>query len=162
MAPDGVAALKREITIRVRDFDEEVEEKAVTTYCDTYIGKRAEVYAAVFRNMRQQLAPLQGQERKTWVQALRIGELAIVGVPGECFTALGVEIKRRSPFRYTYIAELSNDWIGYIPDAPAYDLGGYQVWTGLHSWVARGTGEQIVDEAVEMLDRLHAERINDR
>jgi hypothetical protein len=112
--------------------------------------------------MRRQLAPLQGQERKTWVQVLRIGDVAIVGVPGECFTTLGVEIKRRSPFRYTYIAELSNDWIGYIPDAPAYDLGGYQVWTGLHSWVVRGTGERIVDEAVGMLDRLHAERSNGR
>lgn len=161
MVADGVAGLKREITIRVRDFDEEAEEKAVTTYCDKYIGKRAEPYAAVFRNMRQQLAPMQGQERKTWVQVVRIGDVAIVGVPGEFFTTLGLEIKRRSPFRYTYIAELSNDWVGYIPDAPAYDLGGYQVWTGLHSWVARGAGEQIVDEVVEMLDRLHAERTTD-
>ncbi len=157
LAGDGVAALKREITIRVRDFDEQAEEKAVTSYCDTHIGKRAEPYVAVFRNMRQQLAPLQGQERKSWVQVVRIGDVAIVGVPGEFFTSLGVEIKRRSPFRYTYVAELSNDWIGYIADAPAYDLGGYQLWTGLHSWVARGTGEQIVDETVEMLDQLHAE-----
>jgi hypothetical protein len=76
-AADGVAALKREVTIRVRHFDEEVEKKAVTTYCDKYIGKRAEPYAAVFRNMRRQLAPLQGQERKTWVQVLRIVDEAV-------------------------------------------------------------------------------------
>jgi len=158
MAADGVAALKREITIRVRDFDDEAEEKAVRSYCDKHIGKRAEPYIAVFRNMRHQLAPLQGQERKTWVQVVRIGDVALVGVPGEFFTSLGVEIKRRSPFRYTYVAELSNDWVGYIADAPAYDLGGYQLWTGLHSWVARGTGEQMVNEAMEMLDQLHAER----
>jgi len=160
-APDSVAALRREFTIRVRSFDEEAEEKAVTTYSDKYIGKRAEPYAAVFRKMRKQLAPLQGQERKTWIQVVRIGDLAIVGVPGECFTSLGIEIKRRSPFRYTYIAELSNDWIGYIPDDAAYDLGGYQVWTGLHSWVARGAGERMVDEAVRMLDQLHSERISE-
>lgn len=73
------------------------------------MGQRAEPVIEVFRNMRRQLAPLQGQERKTWVQVVRIGDVAIVGVPGECFTALGVEIKRRSPFRYTYVAELSND-----------------------------------------------------
>ena len=106
--------------------------------------------------MRRQLASLQGQERKTWVQVLRIGDLAIVGVPGECFTSLGIEIKRRSPFRHTCVVELANDWIGYIPDAPAYDLGGYQLWMGLHSWVARGTGERIVAESVEMLEELRA------
>ena len=159
MAVDGVAARKREITIRVRHFDEEAEERAVKSYCDKHIGKRAEPYIAVFRNMRRQLAPLQGQERKTWVQVVRIGDVAIVGVPAEFFTSLGIEIKRRSPFRYTYVAELSNDWVGYVADAPAYDLGGYQLWTGLHSWVARGTGEQMVDEAVEMLDQLNAERL---
>ena len=57
-----------------------------------------------------------GAARKTWVQAVRIGDVAIVGVPGEFFTALGEEIKRRSPFRYTYVFELANDYIGYIPD----------------------------------------------
>lgn len=95
-------------------------------YCDKYIGKRAEPCATVFRNMRQQLSPLQGRERKTWVQVVRVGDVAIVGVSGECSAALGIEIKRRSPFRYC-IVDLSIDWIGYIPDAPAYDLGGYQV-----------------------------------
>ena len=69
-----------------------------------------------FRAMRQEVAPRQGESRKTWVQAVRIGDVAIVGVPGEFFTVLGQEIKRRSPFRYTYVFELANDYIGYIPD----------------------------------------------
>jgi hypothetical protein len=43
--------------------------------------------------------------------------VAIVGVPAEYFTVLGVDIKRRSPFEHTYIAELANDWIGYLPGA---------------------------------------------
>ncbi len=104
--------------------------------------------------MRRSVAPRQGQERRTWVQAVRIGDIAIVGVPGEYFTSLGEEIKRRSPFRYTYVFELANDYIGYIPDIPGFDRGGYQVWTGLHSYLERGTGEQIVAEAVELLGKL--------
>ena len=67
------------------------------------------------------------------------------------FTKLGLLIKRRSPFRYTYVIGLGNDYIGYIPDAEAYDLGGYQVWMGLHSLVEKGTGERLVGEAVEMI-----------
>jgi hypothetical protein len=108
--------------------------------------------------MRRELAPRQGEERKTWVQALLIGDVALVGVPGEFFTRLGIEIKRRSPFRYTYIAGTANDYIGYIGDSEAYDLGGYQLWTGFHSFVERGTGERIVDLAVEMLGELARQR----
>jgi len=79
-----------------------------------------------------------------------------VGVPGEFFGQLGIEIKRRSPFRYTYVIGLANDYIGYIPDREAYDLGGYQIWTGLHSFVERGTGEEIVAETIRILEELKA------
>ena len=105
--------------------------------------------------MRKEVAPHQGESRKTWVQAVTIGDIAFVGVPGEFFTVLGQEIKRRSPFRYTYVFELANDYIGYIPDKVGFDRGGYQTWTGLHSFLERGTGELIVDEAVGLLDQLH-------
>ena len=81
----------------------------------------------------------------------------MVGVPGEFFTALGQEIKRRSPYRYTYVFELANDYVGYVPDARSFDRGGYQVWTGLHSYLAKGSGEAIVDAAVDLLGTLHAE-----
>ena len=85
---------------------------------------------------------------------LRIGDVAWVGVPGEYFTKLGVDIKRRSPFRYTYVAGVANDYAGYIPDRTGYELGGYQVWTGFHSYVEKGTGERIADLAVELLGQL--------
>jgi hypothetical protein len=107
--------------------------------------------------MRAALAAHRGEERKTWVGVLRIGDLAVVGVPGEFFTRLGVEIKRRSPFRNTFVAGVANDYLGYIPDSEAYDLGGYQVWTGFHSFVARGTGEMLVAEALELLEELNWE-----
>ena len=111
--------------------------------------------------MRSQLAAQQGTQRKTWVQAVLIGDVALIGVPGEFFTALGEEIKRRSPFRYTYVFELANDYIGYIPDEQGFDRGGYQVWTGLHSFVERGTGEMIVAECVGLLDRLNKQEFSE-
>ena len=107
--------------------------------------------------MRKELAPHQGEERNTWIQAITIGDTAVLGVPGEFFTVLGQEIKRRSPYRYTYVFELSNDYIGYIAERQGYELGGYQTWTGLHSFLEPGTGEEIVAESVKLLDRLHDE-----
>jgi hypothetical protein len=151
-----LAARRREIPYRVRTFDEAKEDQAVSYYTQKRLGAGAPYVADVFRKMRKGLAPQQGEERKTWVQALRMGDLAWVAVPGELFTVLGIEIKRRSPFRYTYVAGVANDYIGYIPDSAAYDFGGYQVWTGYHSFVERGTGEAIVAAAVDMLEDLHS------
>ena len=114
----------------------------------------ADAIAAVFRQMRQELKPEQGRERKTWLHVLLIGDVAIVGVPAEYFTSLGTDIKRRSAFKDTFIAELAGDWIGYLPDREGHKLGGYQTWMGLHSYAERGTGERIADEVVAMLGEL--------
>jgi hypothetical protein len=154
-----VRSLKKEVTVKVRQFDEAADERAVTAYCSKRISgaAAAERVIGTFRAMRKDLAPRQGATQKTWVQAVLIGDIALVGVPGEFFTVLGQEIKRRSPFRYTYVFELANDYVGYIPDKAGYDRGGYQTWTGLHSFLERGTGELIVDEAVGLLERLHQE-----
>lgn len=151
---DKLAAIKRPFTFKVRRFDEAKEDAAVASYCNKRAAQRADSTIEVFRKMRAKLAPQQGQERTTWLQAVRIGDVAIVGVPAEFFTKLGLDIKNRSPFRHTYIAELANDWIGYVPDADAFKLGGYQVWTGFHSYCEPGTGERIVDEVVGMLNEL--------
>jgi neutral ceramidase len=154
-----LAAIKRPFKFRVRNFDDKAEDEAVSRYCRKYAGAYGETVIKVFRDMRANLAPQRGQERETWLQAVLIGDIAMAAVPAEFFTQLGLDIKNRSPFRHTYIAELANDWIGYLPNYEAHKLGGYQVWTGYHSYAEPGTGERIVDEIVAMLKELRdAER----
>lgn len=147
-----LAAVKAPFTFRVRHFDEAAEDAAVLAYCSKRIPSAAEEVADVFRTMRRELAPQQGQERTTWIQALRIGDVVLVGIPAEFFTGLGVELKRRSPFPQTFVAELANDWIGYLPDREGHELGGYQVWTGYHSYAEPGTGERMIDQVLQMLE----------
>jgi len=151
-----VNSVKKEFKYRVRKFDEDAEEKAVSYYCRKKLGGNPEDIIEVFRNMRRELIKHQGEVRNTWLHVILIDDIAFVGVPGEFFGQLGIEIKRRSPFRYTYVIGLANDYIGYIPDKQAYDLGGYQIWTGLHSFVERGTGEAIVAETIRILEELKA------
>lgn len=151
-------SVKRPIRFRVRTFDDGVEDAAVARYVGKYVGPpHAEIIRKVFQNMRRELGPVQGEERETWVQAVRIGNVGWVGVPAEYFTQLGLDIKNRSPFRFTYVAELANDWIGYLPNREGHKLGGYQVWTGFHSYAEPGTGERIADLAVELLRELAGE-----
>ena len=152
-----LAALKRPFKFRVRQFDEDAEDEAVARYCRKRSGAYAEPVIQVFRDMRKNLSAERGKERETWVQTMLIGDVALVGVPAEYFTKLGLDIKNRSPFRHTYIAELANDWIGYLPDLDGHKLGGYQVWTGYHSYTEPGTGERLADQAVAMLKEMAAE-----
>lgn len=151
-----LAGLKRKFAYRVRKFDDAREDEAVAGYCRKRAPAGADGIIEVFRAQRKVLAPHQGEERTTWLQVLRIGDVALVGVPAEFFTRLGQDIKRRSPFRHTVVAELANDWIGYLPDRKAFDLGGYQTWTGLHSFAEPGTGEAVVEESLKLLHELHA------
>lgn len=155
---DRLAAIRRPFSFRVRTFDEQVEDDKVVSYCRKRAPDHADAIAAVFRQMRQELKGEQGKQRETWLQVLRIGDVAIVGVPAEYFTQLGLDIKQRSPFPDTYIAELAGDWIGYLPNREGHELGGYQTWMGLHSYAEVGTGERIVDETVAMLEELAAQK----
>ncbi|CAI8010759.1 hypothetical protein GBAR_LOCUS7062 [Geodia barretti] len=156
MPVDKLASIQRSFTFKVRTFDDEVEDEKVSSYCRKRVPDGADSTINVFRNMRQVLAPQQGQTRQTTLQAMVMGEVAIVGVPGELFTGLGVDLKERSPFQHTYIVSLANDWMGYLPDREAHELGGYQTWMGLHSYAEEGTGERMVDESIRMLRQLRA------
>lgn len=154
MPVDKLVSLQRPFAFKVRTFDEAVEDEKVSSYCRKRVPDGADSTINVFRNMRQVLAPQQGQVRETTLIAMVIGKVAIVGVPGELFTGLGVSLKERSPFQYTYIVSLANDWMGYLPDREAHTLGGYQTWMGLHSYAEEGTGERMVDESIRMLRQL--------
>jgi hypothetical protein len=150
------AVLKRPFVYRVREFDEAAEEAAVKYWSETYAPEDPAIHQRIFREDRATLAPLQGQERQTWLQVIRLGEIALVGIPGEMFAALGLEIRRRSPFRWTYVIGLANDTLGYLGNREAYELGGYQLWAGMHSPSAPGTGEAMVEQALAMLREAHA------
>lgn len=152
-----LAAIKTAFKFKVRKFDEAQEDRAVSYYCHKRVPAEADAFINVFREERRIIAPEQGKEHETCIQAMLVGDVAMVGVPGELFTGLGEEIKRRSPFRHTCVLGLANDWIGYIPDRVGFQLGGYQVWTGLHSYVERGTGERIVENALQLLEQLKNE-----
>jgi hypothetical protein len=64
------------------------------------------------------------------VQVLRLGELAIVGIPGELFSRLGMDVKSQSPAEFTICAGYANDYIGYLSDTRAFSEGGYEVSLG--------------------------------
>jgi len=71
-----------------------------------------------------------GKTEKVIVQAIRIGEQAIVSMPFEVLVEIGLEIKRKSPFARTFLIELANGAYGYLPPPNQHELGGYETWIG--------------------------------
>ena len=64
------------------------------------------------------------------IQALRIGEQAIVSMPFEVLVEIGLEIKKKSPFERTFLISLANGGYGYLPPPNQHKLGGYETWLG--------------------------------
>jgi neutral ceramidase len=91
---------------------------------------------------------------KAPVQAMRIGDLGIATFPGEAFVELGMEVKKRSPFQPTFIIELANSYLGYIPTVEGHKVGGYETWRAKSSFLERDAAPKMVDSAIGQLQRL--------
>jgi hypothetical protein len=88
-------------------------------------GARVRRFADLLAQWPQPVAPSSLQIE---VQALRIGELALVAMPGEPFAEIGAEIKTASPFEFTMFCGYSTGLGGdYVPTAAEYEFGGYEV-----------------------------------
>lgn len=85
------------------------------------------------------------------VQVMRIGPLGLVALPGEIFVEFGLAIKAAAPFANVAVVSLANGDLGYVPTEEAFAQGGYETWTARSAWVAPGTGERLVDAALEEL-----------
>ncbi|MDI1314537.1 MAG: hypothetical protein PSV43_20405, partial [Prosthecobacter sp.] len=87
------------------------------------------------------------------MQAFGIGELGIAAIPFEVFTAIGLEIKARSPFKSTFTIELANGSNGYLPTPAQHELGGYETWLGTNR-VEREASVKITAKTLELLQRV--------
>jgi hypothetical protein len=93
-------------------------------------------------------------EAELEIQALRLGPVALVGIPNEVFAELGQEIQSRSPFAHTLVVELANGCEGYLPTPRAFAEGGYETMLARSSKLVPEAGAQVVEKAVEALGEL--------
>lgn len=92
-----------------------------------------------------------GTERVMPFQAIRIGDVALVGIPVEPFSAIGVAVKEASPFTTTFFSGYTNGANAYLPTAEAYDEGGYEVWITPY---APEAAQVAIDESIKLLKDL--------
>ena len=110
---------------------------------------------AYFADLQLQLARKQHEPDGVEVMVITLGDVALVGLPGEAFCEVGLAIKQRSPVRHTMVIELANDAIGYLPIEAAFQQGGYEVTPGSTHY-APGAAERLVASALEQLKAHHS------
>jgi hypothetical protein len=82
------------------------------------------------------------------VQILHVGDVALVGLPGEPFTRTVLEIKAHSPSPHTAVVSYANDEAGYFPDGDSISQGTYEA---LSSPYGIEGAEMLRDTALHLL-----------
>ncbi len=102
--------------------------------------------------LAQWTRPVDPSPLRIEVQALRIGGLALVAMPGEPFAEIGTAVKEASPFEFTMFCGYS-DGVGgdYVPTADEYEFGGYEVERSPYN---PGTAAKMIEAASALLTSL--------
>ncbi len=100
-------------------------------------------------------APEHAKTENVIIQAIRIGDQAIVSMPFEVLVEIGLEIKDKSPFPHTFTIELANGGYGYLPPPNQHELGGYETWLGTSSF-EENASVILTENLLEMLGELRA------
>jgi len=61
------------------------------------------------------------------VQAIAVGDLALVGLAGEIFARYQLELENTSPVVHTVLCGYANGCVGYVPTADEHRRGGYEI-----------------------------------
>jgi hypothetical protein len=94
---------------------------------------------------------------RTEIQWLHVGPVALLGLPGEPFTAVGRAIRAQAGVPQLLIAALANDGsqVNYIADRAEYELGGYELAT---TPAGPGAGEALAAAALELAQTVREGR----
>jgi hypothetical protein len=140
---------QKEIELGVR-LPNEDEVKRARTILAAAKGPVLQTQAEIYARETTLLAKYPARV-KVILQAIRIGDLAIVANPCETFVEIGLEIKKKSPLRPTFTIELANGYNGYLPTPAQHALGGYETWRARSSYLEVNAAPAIVAAWLELL-----------
>lgn len=92
------------------------------------------------RRMVRLAAKLAADPLEAEVQAMRVGPVRWVSLPGEAFVETGLALKEAGA---TFVIGYANGYLGYLPIRRAYAEGGYEADAGPWSRVAPGSAERL-------------------
>ena len=83
-------------------------------------------------------------------QAIRLGPLTLVGIPGEVVACLADDIRKALPGTNAWVAAYANGYAGYVVSELSFRTGAYEAAEGRWSPLAPGEAERLRDEAIQV------------
>jgi len=148
-----IGMLQRDITLNLRRPTEEQIEAAKKILAAKDKSELAGYHKKAESYARKTMAMLDGGEITVPLQAIRLGDTAVVAIPFETLVEIGLELKRRSPFATTIVVGIANGYNGYLPPPNQHELGGYETWLGTNR-VQKDASVRIIDQLLGMLGEL--------
>jgi hypothetical protein len=153
VSPGPLRARSQRVELALSEITPEQLEEARRLLDKSKDDRGAEFMSLVRAYRAVDVAERKGKPLQVEVQVIALGdELAWVALPGEIFVELGLGLKKRSPFPETFVVELANESIGYVPDRRSFDEGNYEPESAR---CAPGSGEKLIDAAAGLLRALY-------
>ena len=106
------------------------------------------VVAEALRMCKLEHGPEAFELKLTGVQ---LGPIALIGIPGEPFTEIGVRLKDTKGWEIILPCALTNGSEGYFPVKSAYEEGGYEARTSRYQ---SGVADAIITGGKELLNSM--------
>ncbi|OHB58350.1 MAG: hypothetical protein A2Y07_08565 [Planctomycetes bacterium GWF2_50_10] len=85
------------------------------------------------------------------IQGIKIGDCILITSPAEVLVEIGLNVKKASPYKHTFMAAYSNGYMHYGAPESYYDKGGYEV---IECLLAPQWQELYEKKASEIIHRL--------
>lgn len=137
---------KTDVTIASKVIRAPLPPRVTHPQFEEIAGREYEVTKEVLPIMLRQLFP-----DYALVMAVRIGDVVLIGIPGEPIAQIGLNIKtamKAKGVKIPIIVGLANDFIGYILTADEYRQGGYEATVSFYGEQLGKVMEEAILEAI--------------
>ncbi len=157
LAPLPPAEELAAMALEARRLMDEMPEKSATNWDYAKYKTRAEWAEEARRTIESGRTET---ARRVPLQAFAIGDAALVGLPGEPFAELGLEVARSRAFAEPMVVALANGAMGYFPTRAAYERRSYEAvhcprYLGVYAF-APGVCERLAEACRSLLSDLAA------
>lgn len=149
--PAGTAFVREALALPCRGPADEAELRGRWAHIDPLAAQER-----LARSARLSEGYRAGDTAQHPVWVWQLGDAVVVAHPGEAYSPLQTELRRRHPARVVFVLNLTNGpGFMYLPPAGQYAKDSYQVWQTL---VAEGGLEMLIDHADALIAALPAPR----
>jgi len=146
----SMAEAKLPLKFRAPDAQRLEWAKGIVSKTEGLPKTQPEIYA------REQIFLHERPEAELILQAIRIGDIGITGIPNEVYALSGLKQKAYSPLKTTITFDLTNGAEGYIPPPEQHVLGGYNTWAARTAGRETSAEPRIVETCIQLLEKVTA------